>query len=131
VSAYNTNISPVANQIVATITGPVLNTELAAQSPATGTAGEKPAGDLIADAMLEATSTGGVRRRANRPSLRKSADPPHPGFYPPADGKPDKMPRGVEDRASPANQPAIPSLSATPDRPRRMASSVRYSSLIV
>lgn len=59
VDAYNTNISPVANQIVATITAPVPNAELAAQSPATGTTGEKPAGDLIADSMLEATSPAG------------------------------------------------------------------------
>jgi 5'-nucleotidase len=56
VSAYNTNISPVANQVVATLTGPVLNSELPAVSPATGTTGEKPAGDLIADSMLAATS---------------------------------------------------------------------------
>jgi 5'-nucleotidase len=56
VDAYNTNISPVANQVVATITAPILNSELPAQSPATGTTGEKPAGDLIADSMLAATS---------------------------------------------------------------------------
>jgi 5'-nucleotidase len=42
--------------VVATITAPVLNSELPAQSPATGTTGEKPAGDLIADSMLAATS---------------------------------------------------------------------------
>jgi 5'-nucleotidase len=59
VDAYNTNISPVANQIVATITASVLNAELPAQSPATGTTGEKPAGDLIADGMLAATSPTG------------------------------------------------------------------------
>jgi 5'-nucleotidase len=56
VDAYNTNISPVANQIVATITDKIANSELAAVSPAIGTTGEKPAGDLIADSMLTATS---------------------------------------------------------------------------
>lgn len=56
VDGYNTNISPVANQVVATITAPVLNAELPAAAPATGTTGEKPAGDLIADSMLAATS---------------------------------------------------------------------------
>ncbi|MFA5982578.1 MAG: bifunctional metallophosphatase/5'-nucleotidase [Methylococcaceae bacterium] len=55
VDAYSSNISPVANQVVATITAPVLNVDLAAQAPATGTTGEKPAGDLIADASLAAT----------------------------------------------------------------------------
>jgi 5'-nucleotidase len=59
VDAYNTNISPVANQVVATLTGSVLNSELPAVSPATGTTGEKPAGDLIADGMLAATSPTG------------------------------------------------------------------------
>lgn len=59
VAAYNQNISPVANQVVATITAPVLNAELPAQSPATGTTGEKPAGDLIADASLASTSPSG------------------------------------------------------------------------
>ena len=56
VDAYNTNISPVANQVVATITGKIANAEMPAVSPATGTTGEKPAGDLIADSMLAATS---------------------------------------------------------------------------
>jgi 5'-nucleotidase len=56
VDAYNTNISPIANQVVATITDKVANSELPAVSPATGTTGEKPAGDLIADGMLTATS---------------------------------------------------------------------------
>jgi 5'-nucleotidase len=59
VDAYNTNISPVANQVVAILSGPVLNSELAAVSPATGTTGEKPAGDLIADGMLASTSPTG------------------------------------------------------------------------
>jgi 5'-nucleotidase len=59
VDAYDTNISPVANQVVATLAGPVLNSELAAVSPATGTTGEKPAGDLIADGMLASTSPTG------------------------------------------------------------------------
>ncbi|MDD5034063.1 MAG: bifunctional metallophosphatase/5'-nucleotidase [Methylococcaceae bacterium] len=59
VDAYSTNISPVANQVVATLLATVPNTELPAQSPATGTTGEKPAGDLIADAMLAATSPAG------------------------------------------------------------------------
>jgi len=56
VDAYNTNISPVANQVVATITDKIANAELPATSPVTGTTGEKPAGDLIADSMLAATS---------------------------------------------------------------------------
>ena len=51
VDAYNTNISPVANQVVATITAPVLNSDAA-----NGGTGEKPAGDLIADGMLMSTS---------------------------------------------------------------------------
>jgi 5'-nucleotidase len=60
VDAYNTNISPVANQVVATLTRPVLNSELPAASPVPGgTTGEKPAGDLIADGMLASTSPTG------------------------------------------------------------------------
>ncbi|MDD5273029.1 MAG: bifunctional metallophosphatase/5'-nucleotidase [Methylovulum sp.] len=51
VDAYATNISPIANQVVATITAPVLNNDTA-----NGGTGEKPAGDLIADGMLAATS---------------------------------------------------------------------------
>ena len=51
VDAYNTNISPIANQVVATITAPVLNSDTA-----NGGTGEKPAGDLIADGMLMSTS---------------------------------------------------------------------------
>lgn len=56
VSAYNTNISPVANQVVATLTAPVTNTENAATGGVSGTTGEKTAGDLIADSMLYATA---------------------------------------------------------------------------
>lgn len=48
VSGYNTLVSPLANQVVATIMGPVTSTSNAA--------GEKPAGDLIADAQLAATA---------------------------------------------------------------------------
>lgn len=51
VDAYNANISPVANQVVATIAAPVLNNDTA-----NGGTGEKPAGDLIADGMLASTS---------------------------------------------------------------------------
>lgn len=51
VDAYATNISPIANQIVATIVAPVLNSDTA-----NGGTGEKPAGNLIADSMLAATS---------------------------------------------------------------------------
>jgi 5'-nucleotidase len=50
VDAYATNISPIANQVVATISTAVLNSD-----GGTGT-GEKPAGNLIADGMLAATS---------------------------------------------------------------------------
>jgi 5'-nucleotidase len=50
VDAYATNISPIANQVVATIAAPVLNSDTA-----NGGTGEKPAGDLIADSMLAAT----------------------------------------------------------------------------
>ncbi len=57
VAAYHAKISPVAERVVTTILGPVLNTELPAQSPATGTTGEMPMGDLIADAMLSATAS--------------------------------------------------------------------------
>ena len=51
VNAYNTNISPVANQTVATLVAQVPNSDLGA--------GEKPAGNLIADGMLAATSPAG------------------------------------------------------------------------
>ena len=57
VNAYNTNISPVANQVVATLNAAVTNTENAAYTAGvTGTTGEKTAGDLIADSMLVATA---------------------------------------------------------------------------
>jgi len=59
VDAYDINISPISNQVVATLLAAVPNAKLSAQSPATGTTGEKPAGDLIADAMLAATSPTG------------------------------------------------------------------------
>jgi 5'-nucleotidase len=50
VDAYAANISPVSNQVVATLSAPVLNSD-----GGTGT-GEKQAGDLIADGMLAATA---------------------------------------------------------------------------
>ena len=56
VDAYHAHISPIEDRVVATILGPVLNAELPARSPATGTTGELPAGDLIADAMFAATA---------------------------------------------------------------------------
>lgn len=51
VDAYAANISPIANQVVAAISAPVVNNDTA-----NGGSGEKPAGDLIADGMLAATS---------------------------------------------------------------------------
>jgi len=52
VSAYSIAVSPLANQVIATITAPISNTA--------NTAGEMPAGDLIADAQLLATQPAGV-----------------------------------------------------------------------
>ncbi len=52
VSAYSTAVSPLANQVIATITAPMPNTANAA--------GEMPAGDLIADAQLLATQPAAV-----------------------------------------------------------------------
>lgn len=49
VAGYNALVSPLANQVVATITGPATNTANAA--------GEMAAGDLIADAQLAATAS--------------------------------------------------------------------------
>jgi 5'-nucleotidase len=49
VAGYNTIVSPLANQVLATITGPATNTA--------NTAGEMGAGDLIADAQLAATAS--------------------------------------------------------------------------
>jgi 5'-nucleotidase len=47
VDGYNALVSPLANRVVATITAPLSNSA--------GAAGEMPAGDLIADAQLQAT----------------------------------------------------------------------------
>jgi 5'-nucleotidase len=47
VAAYNAAVSPLANQVIATIAGPMTN--------AANAAGEMEAGDLIADAQLQAT----------------------------------------------------------------------------
>jgi len=52
VLAYSAAVSPLANQVIATITAPMSNTA--------NTAGEMPAGDLIADAQLLATQPAGV-----------------------------------------------------------------------
>ncbi len=60
VEAYNLNLAPIANKVVASLLASVPNAELPAKSPATGTTGEKPAGDLIADAMLSATAKHGL-----------------------------------------------------------------------
>ena len=61
VSRYASSIAPIANQVVGEITGVISNT--GASLPGTGgagqiaaIAGEKPAGDLIADAQLAATT---------------------------------------------------------------------------
>jgi 5'-nucleotidase len=48
VAGYNTLISPIANQVLATMTAPATNVA--------NTDGEMPAGDLIADAQLAATA---------------------------------------------------------------------------
>ena len=47
VDGYNALVSPLANRVIGTITAPLPNTA--------NTAGEMPAGDLIADAQLQAT----------------------------------------------------------------------------
>jgi 5'-nucleotidase len=52
VSAYKTASNPLANQVIATITAPMTNSA--------NTAGEMEAGDLIADAQLQATQPAGV-----------------------------------------------------------------------
>ena len=52
VSGYNSLVSPLANQILGTITAPTPNTA--------NVAGEMPAGDLIADAQLAATAAAGL-----------------------------------------------------------------------
>ncbi len=52
VDGYNTLVSPLANQVIGTITQPLPNSS--------GTVGEMPAGDLIADAQLQATQPAGV-----------------------------------------------------------------------
>jgi 5'-nucleotidase len=49
VAGYNAVVSPLANQVIATMTAPATSTANAA--------GEMPAGDLIADAQLAATSS--------------------------------------------------------------------------
>lgn len=49
VAGYNALVSPLANQVIATITGPASNTA--------NTAGEMAAGDLIADSQLAATAS--------------------------------------------------------------------------
>ncbi len=59
VEAYASNIAPLAEQPAATLLGPALNVPLAAAAPVGGVTGEKPAGDLMADAMLAATSEPG------------------------------------------------------------------------
>ncbi len=52
VAAYKTAVSPLANAVIATITAPMSNTA--------NTAGEMEAGDLIADAQLQATQPAGL-----------------------------------------------------------------------
>jgi 5'-nucleotidase len=52
VAAYKTAVSPLANQVIATIAAPMTN--------GANTAGEMEAGDLIADAQLQATQPVGV-----------------------------------------------------------------------
>jgi len=84
VSAYNSAVSPLANQVVATITKQMTNTANAA--------GEMEAGDLIADAQLAATqpvglgeaqiafmNAGGVRSPGFGPT---EAAPPAASLYP-------------------------------------------------
>jgi 5'-nucleotidase len=74
VAAYKTASSPLANQVIATITAPITNTA--------NTAGEMEAGDLIADAQLQATQPaaagGAVMAFMNAGGVR------NPGFVNPA-----------------------------------------------
>lgn len=76
VDQYNTAQSPLANAVIASITGPVTNSA--------NTAGEMDAGDLIADAQLQATqpaSVGGaVIAFMNAGGVR------NPGFVAPTGG---------------------------------------------
>jgi len=52
VASYNTAVSPLASAVIGTITAGMSNTA--------GSNGEQPAGDLIADAQLQATQPAGV-----------------------------------------------------------------------
>jgi 5'-nucleotidase len=74
VAGYNTLVSPLANQVVGTITADATNSA--------NTAGEMDAGDLIADAQLQATSApsqgGAVAAFMNACGVR------NPGFVKPA-----------------------------------------------
>jgi 5'-nucleotidase len=76
VNAYAAAVAPLANSVIATITGPMTN--------AANTAGEMEAGDLIADAQLQATqpvSLGGAQI-----AFMNAGGVRNPGFVAPTGG---------------------------------------------
>lgn len=78
VAAYNAAVSPLANQVIATITAPMTN--------AANAAGEMEAGDLIADAQLQATQPanlgGAVIALMNAGGVRNPGFVSKTGSYP-------------------------------------------------